>query len=100
MKVEQHLYAIGVLGSGPNHRKAGTSLLAYLLLFQTYPVMTLLKIDLQWVGLLEYVNSDEKTNADCMEMYFLTAELKSCLHNVKVVSKFRVMEVEPNSSSR
>ena len=61
--------------------------------------MTLLKIDLQWVGLLEYVNSDEK-NAGCMEMYFLTTELKSCLHNVKVVPKIRVMEVEPNSSSR
>ena len=50
------------------------------------------------MGLLEYANSDEKNNADCMEMYFLTAELKSCLHNVKVVP--RVMEVELNSSSR
>ena len=62
--------------------------------------MTLLKIDLQWVALLEYVNSDEKKKSGCMEMYFLTTELKSCLHNVKVVPKIRVMEVEPNSSSR
>ena len=50
---------------------------------------------------MEYVNSNEKlTDAGCMEIYFLTAELKSCLHDVKVVPKFCVMEVEPNSSSR